>query len=90
MQNNHQASSASISAINQPNTAPPPCPPSLPYPATEENIPKLKAFILDQFKDSAFNNKTIPFPSMSAPPAHIHLKLDALNPLEGGNKIQIR
>ena len=45
----------------------------LPYPPTTENILLLKKYNLKQFKNSAFN-KSIPFPSMSTKPAHIHLK----------------
>ena len=54
----------------------PPRPDKLPYPANEENIPKLKQFLIDQFKTTAFNKST-PFPAMVSSPAHIHLKADA-------------
>ena len=47
----------------------------LPYPATNENVPKLKQYILDQFSSIAFNTSR-PFPAMDTTPAHIHLKLD--------------
>ena len=50
---------------------------SMPYPPTEENIPKLKAFLLDKFRDSVFSKST-PFRSMKCKPAHIHLKSDAV------------
>ena len=33
----------------------PPRPTSLPFPATEENIPKSKEYLLNAFKDTAFN-----------------------------------
>ena len=55
--------------------SPPPRPDHLPFSATIENITKLEQFIWDQFASSAFNKST-PVPSMSTPPAHIHLKLD--------------
>ena len=47
----------------------------LPYLATNENVPKLKQYILDQFSFIAFNTSR-PFPAMDTTPAHIHLKLD--------------
>jgi hypothetical protein len=49
----------------------------LPYAATTENVPKLEAYIRAQFANSAFNNSP-PFPSLSGPPATIHLKPDAI------------
>ena len=55
----------------------PPKPQTLPYPATEANVPKLEQYIKDAFKDTAFN-RSPPFPAMSGPQAHIHLKPDAL------------
>ena len=56
---------------------PPPRPAKLPYPPTRENIPKLEAYILEQFASTAFNNSA-PFPAMNSPPAKIHLKPDAV------------
>ena len=72
----------SISAVSTPPTAqprpPPRKPPSqLPYPATPENVPKLEAYIREQFATTAFNNSP-PFPSLSGPPAHIHLQPNAV------------
>ena len=55
---------------------PPDKPAHLPYPATNENVPKLKQYILDQFSSSAFNSSS-PFLAMDTTPAHIHFKLDA-------------
>ena len=55
------------------HTPPPKKPASLPFPATEENIPKFEEYLIKQFKSSAFN-KDPPFPKMNAPPAKIHLK----------------
>ena len=49
----------------------------LPFPATEENIPNLRNYLIEAFADTAFNSKAEPFPCMSGPPAHIHLKPDA-------------
>ena len=51
-------------------------PTMLPFPPTEENIPKLKQYLLDQFSETTFN-QSIPFPEMNAPAAHIHLKPNA-------------
>ena len=69
----------SISAV--PSTPPrlqPPKPPSqLSFPATPENVPKLEAYIREQFATTAFNNSP-PFPSLSGPPAHIHLQPNAI------------
>ena len=48
----------------------------LPYPETNENILKLKQYILDQFFSSAFNTSS-PFPAMNTTPVLIHLKPDA-------------
>ena len=50
-------------------------PTCLPYPPTEENIPKLAKWLLKAFRLSAFNNnKNEPFPAMKGvPKAHIHL-----------------
>ena len=52
---------------------------TLPFPATKENIPKLKQWLIDHFARTTFNNdKTTYFPKMTGvPKAHIHLKPDA-------------
>ena len=52
-------------------------PEKLPYPPTEENIPKLKDYLVKQFKSLVFDKAT-PFKTMNCPPAHIHLKADAV------------
>ena len=52
-------------------------PSTLLYPATAENVSKLKQDLIDSFRDTAFINSG-PFPSMDTPPAHIHLKPDAI------------
>ena len=49
---------------------PPPVPESIPYPPTEENIPKLKDWILEYYKSSAFNcceNQEIPLVHETVP-----------------------
>ena len=68
---------ATISAVQQCRSPPPPRPTQLPYPATPENVPKLEAYLREQFASSAFNNSP-PFPSLSGPPAKIHLKPGAV------------
>ena len=54
-------------------TVAPTRPTSLPYKPLPENIPKLEKHLLEQFQSSTFN-KSAPFPAMSTPSAHIHLK----------------
>lgn len=49
----------------------------LPFPPTEENVGKLKQWLLDQFSSTAFSNEG-KFPSLSGPPAHIHMKEGAV------------
>ena len=49
----------------------------LPYDPTPENIPKFKLYLADQFASRTFKLST-PFPEMSTPPAHMHLKSDAV------------
>ena len=55
---------------------PPNRPNALPFEPTEENIPMLKQYIIEQFSKSAFD-RTAPFPIITGPPAHIHLRPDA-------------
>ena len=70
--------SATVRAVAAEPTEPsrqlPERPEKLPFAATEENIPKLKDFLIQAFADTAFNAQAEPFPCMSGPPAHIHLK----------------
>ena len=51
-------------------------PEKTPYPATVENVPKLKQWLLEAFKSTAFckTNKYGEFPTLAGPTAHIHLK----------------
>ena len=53
----------------------PPRPEKIPFAATDENVPKLKAYLVEKFGDSVFNRAT-PFRTMNSPPAHIHLRRD--------------
>ena len=51
-----------------------------PFPATPENIPKLKSWLTDAFKDTAFSKvgEDGKFPALTGPLAHIHLKEGAV------------
>ena len=51
----------------------------IPFTACEKNIPKLLKFLLMSFADSAFSRKG-PFPKLSTPQAHIHLKPHYVTP----------
>ena len=53
------------------------CPQEIPFQPTDENIPKLKQYLLDQFAQTTFN-KEGPFPSMNTKPALIHLQDGAI------------
>ena len=54
-------------------------PNTIPFEPSVKNIPKLKQYLLDCFADSAFNTEP-PFPKLSTPPAHIHLRPDHIIP----------
>ena len=45
----------------------------IPFAPREENIPKLRKYLVSSFAKSTFN-RTAPFPKLSTPRAHIHLK----------------
>ena len=62
--------SASSTACDCPKRqAPPPPPTRLPFPGTQENLPRLKRFLLDHYKSSAFNTcEHQPLPLMDSPP----------------------
>ena len=51
----------------------------IPFAPQAENVEKLKKYLTDSFADSAFNRNK-PFPKLSTPPAHIHLKPDHIIP----------
>ena len=55
-------------------------PQNLPYPPTVENVPNLKQWLVEAFKDTAFNKngKDGKFPNITGPHAHIHLKEGAI------------
>ena len=55
----------------------PPWPNKMPFTLTDENVPKLEQYLCSNFFTTAFS-KSSPFPSMSAQPAYIHLKSNAV------------
>ena len=89
-----QTNQTSILAVNQPENPKTPTitklpvksphlptrPAKLPYPATPENIPKLKEWLLQGFKETAFSKVGTDglFPHLAGPPAHVHLKSSAI------------
>ena len=56
---------------------PPQKPKRIPFEPTEENIPKLKKFLLESFSSTTFNREGI-FPTLDVPPMEIHLRKDAV------------
>ena len=52
-------------------------PTTIPFATVDKNINKLKQYLINKFKDTAFNKAT-PFLAMHTKPVHIHLKLDAV------------
>ena len=52
-------------------------PKKLPFPPTEQNIPRLKEWLLQHFASTSFRTNR-EFPPMSGPDAHIHLKEGAV------------
>ena len=56
-----------------------PAPPKLPFPATKENVPKLKKFVLEHYSSSCFNQcETQPLPLISGyPPLRLHIDPEA-------------
>ena len=59
-------------------TSPPPPPTSLPCPATDENLPRLRDFLLDHYKSSTFNTcEHQPLPLMDVPPMKLMVDPDA-------------
>ena len=52
-------------------------PNKLPFPATEENVPKLKGWLIEQFASSSFNIPSAPLAKMLGPPMKIHINPEA-------------
>ena len=49
-----------------------------PFPCTEENIPKLKDWLVKTFSASSFNTSSAPMVKMSGPPIEIHVDPSAI------------
>ena len=56
---------------------PPEKPSQLPFAPIPENVTLLETYIMEKFEQTGFNADA-PFPSLSTPPAHIHIKPDAI------------
>ena len=54
-------------------------PPNLPFPPTEENVPKLTQYLKDKWYNTAFNKAQYPFPDMNTPQGRFHLKKTAVS-----------
>ena len=75
---NEEGSKHSDDCPCYPHSPPPGRPDELPMLATEENIPKMKEFLLERYKDSVFNQCTHqPTPKMKGPPMRIHVDPEA-------------
>ena len=62
----------------RPRTPPPPLPDRLPFEPVEENVPKMKAYLLDRYKSSTFNKCGHQrLPMMSCKPLRIHIDPEA-------------
>ena len=48
-------------------------PEEMPFPATQENIPKLKKWLVEKFAKSTFNTSSAPLAKMTGPPMTIHV-----------------
>ena len=47
------------------------------FPPTEENMPRLKAWLIGRFSTSSFNISSAPLATMSGPPIKIHINPEA-------------
>ena len=65
---------ASVNAVTE--VTHPVRPNSIPFAATEENVPKLREHLVKEF--SSVFTKSTPFAAMNCKPVHIHLKPDAI------------
>ena len=72
-----EASTESSQIKKSRKRTPPPRPTKIPYPPVESNVPKLRQYIVEKFKDSAFD-RSAPFPKMNTKQGHIYLKPDAV------------
>ena len=78
--NSSRLTSARSSNAHQnsaPCGCPPPKPDAIPFDPVDKNVPKLEAWLLDQYKSSAFNTcEHQALPSMTGEPLQIHFKSD--------------
>ena len=74
-----EAAPAEVRECNCPErTLPPPLPTTLPFPATEENVPKLKKWLLEYYRSSTFNTcEHQSLPSMEGPPLQLNIDANA-------------
>ena len=52
-------------------------PKELLFPTTEENVPKLKAWLINKFTDSSFSTSSAPLATMTGHPMKIHIDAKA-------------
>ena len=52
-------------------------PQELPFPTTEEKVPKLKLWLISNFADSSFKTWSAPLATMMGPPMKIHIDTKA-------------
>ena len=57
----------------KPSQPTPNWPQELPFSATMENVPKLKAWLINKFPDSRFNTSSVPLAMMTGYPMKIHI-----------------
>merc|ERR1712082_107582 len=61
----------------------------LPFPPTEENVPKLRAWLVEKFGKSSFNISSAPLAKMTGPPMKIHLK-EGVEPVAIQNQSNVK
>ena len=61
----------------KPRELTPPRPDQIPFPCTEEIVPKLKAWLIQKFSTSSFNTSSAPLATMSGLPMMIHIDPEA-------------
>ena len=69
----------SVAAIEEARTIPL-RPSTIPFIPSQENIHLLRKYLIDSFSKSTFN-RAKPFPKLSTPPGHIHLKSGYIIPI---------
>lgn len=75
----NSVSKESLAPCGCPFRESPPSPPNIPYEATEDNVPRLKEFLLKHYGSSTFNTCSHqPLPLLHGPPLEFNLKKDAV------------